>query len=245
MNSTRKIGLLLALVFLLPALFFSVYEISSLNKDEKMIQEIYSKQLEAILFSVNQYSDDILNSWISKIETHIQGPTVKDSIPVGIKELLTFNTSIISVFSYDTIQGEPAHRIFCLEDTVSNLLANVESSLLLNKDKIKQLIEYKKNGFRKMEALKLSGNRDILIFITEGSSKIHLAGLVIDPEIFISDLVGPRLQTIAKDQFVLSAFKKGVAVPVYSTFSGDTTRLVAEALTKSFWLFPEIGRAHV
>ena len=37
MKSTRRIGLLLALVFLLPALFFSVYEISSLNKDEEMV----------------------------------------------------------------------------------------------------------------------------------------------------------------------------------------------------------------
>jgi two-component system, OmpR family, phosphate regulon sensor histidine kinase PhoR len=68
MKSTRRIGLLLALVFLLPALFFSVYEISSLNKDEKMIQEIYEKQLEAILFSVNQYCDDVINTWISKRE---------------------------------------------------------------------------------------------------------------------------------------------------------------------------------
>ncbi|HEU5291693.1 MAG TPA: hypothetical protein VFU05_13680 [Cyclobacteriaceae bacterium] len=51
MKSTRRIGLLLAPMFLLPALFFSVYELSSLGKDEKMIQDIYAKQLEAILFS--------------------------------------------------------------------------------------------------------------------------------------------------------------------------------------------------
>lgn len=69
MKSTQRIGLLLALVFLLPALFFSVYELSSLDKDEKMIQDIYGKQLEAILFSVNQYSDDIVGNWISRIET--------------------------------------------------------------------------------------------------------------------------------------------------------------------------------
>ena len=69
MNATRKIALLLAVVFLLPALFFSGYELSSLNQDEAMIQEVYNRQLDAILFSVNQYSDDILNRWTSQIES--------------------------------------------------------------------------------------------------------------------------------------------------------------------------------
>jgi len=67
-KSTQRIGLILTLVFVLPAVFFSVYEISSLNRDERMIQDVYRKQLDAILFSVNQYSDDVLNSWISKVE---------------------------------------------------------------------------------------------------------------------------------------------------------------------------------
>src|SRR5690606_4230653 len=54
MNSIRRIALLLALIFLLPVISFSVYEFSSFSRDEKMIQTIYHKQLEAILFSVNQ-----------------------------------------------------------------------------------------------------------------------------------------------------------------------------------------------
>ena len=77
MKSTQRIGLLLALVFLLPAMFFSVYEISSLNKNEEMIQDIYNKQLEALLFSVNQYADDVLGNWISRTETGIDAITMK------------------------------------------------------------------------------------------------------------------------------------------------------------------------
>ncbi len=71
MNPTKRIALILIAIFLLPALFFSVYEISSLNKDEKVIDDIYTKQLEAILFSVNQYSDDAVSRWVAKIEIGI------------------------------------------------------------------------------------------------------------------------------------------------------------------------------
>ena len=72
MNPLRKITLVLLLIFLLPALFYSGYEIASLNKDEEMINEIYQDQLDAILFSANQYSDDVIKKWITEIEDRIK-----------------------------------------------------------------------------------------------------------------------------------------------------------------------------
>src|SRR5580765_7925129 len=97
MNPTKRIALILIAIFLLPALFFSVYEISSLNKDEKMIDDIYTKQLETILFSVNQYSDDALSRWISKIEIGIERNDEK-GLPSQIQSLLSLNSSIHIIF---------------------------------------------------------------------------------------------------------------------------------------------------
>ena len=111
MKSTRRIGLLLVLVFLLPALFFSVYEISSLNKDEKIIQDIYQKQLEAILFSVNQYSDDILNNWITNVQSGLSETTLPDSVPKKINTLFSRNSAIVGVFVSDTIEQNPVLMI--------------------------------------------------------------------------------------------------------------------------------------
>src|SRR5579859_6206181 len=114
MNPTKRIAFILTAIFLLPALFFSVYEISSLNKDEKMIDDIYQKQLEAILFSVNQYSDDALSHWISKIEIGITGGE-KNNPPSSIENLLTLNSSIHSVFLVDTVAGKGATRVYALD----------------------------------------------------------------------------------------------------------------------------------
>ena len=62
-NPIKKIALILVLVILLPAAFFTFYQINSLSESERVIERTYSNQLDAILFSVNQYSDDVISSW--------------------------------------------------------------------------------------------------------------------------------------------------------------------------------------
>jgi hypothetical protein len=69
MGKGRKIGIIFVLVALLPALFYSVYEVSSLSSTEELIQSIYSKQLDVILFSINQYALDVAQSWSGEINT--------------------------------------------------------------------------------------------------------------------------------------------------------------------------------
>jgi two-component system phosphate regulon sensor histidine kinase PhoR len=243
MNSTRRIGFLLAIIFLLPALFFSVYEISSLNKDEKMIQEIYSKQLEAILFSVNQYSDDVLNSWISKIESGREDVTPTDSIPKKIKDLLTFNSSLSLIFVGDTIDGSPVQQFYSLYPAIQpKLESSIDSALTNSASQINELVRYKKSGFQKLEILKHSWKNSMglqfLIYIANDAPKqFTIVGLAVNQEEFVQDMVGPRLQIIAKDKFILSAFDKSRPNPIYTTAPIDSASL-NEAVTKDFWLFP-------
>src|SRR6478736_6739776 len=143
MKSTNRIGLLLALVFLLPAMFFSVYEISSLNKNEEMIQEIYNKQLEALLFSVNQYADDVLGNWISRTETGLDAITNEKEVPSRIKDLLTYNASLRTVFVSDTTTLTSVHRIFSLNTSLVQIRnGKIDSALHQNKSLIDELIRY-------------------------------------------------------------------------------------------------------
>ncbi len=245
MKSTRRIGLLLVLVFLLPALFFSVYEISSLNKDEKIIQDIYQKQLEAILFSVNQYSDDILNNWITNVQSGLSETALPDSVPKKIKTLFNRNSAIVGVFVSDTIEQNPVLTFFSSDEPVIKVSrSSIDSALSVNRVEIQQLASYKRSGFQKLAAVSFppSGavNLQGLIFITENvAHKQVVAGILLDPEVFIQELVGPRLQIIAKDQFILSAYNKNHPSPFYSTLTIDSASLKSAILTKDFWLFPD------
>lgn len=244
MKSTHRIGLLLALIFLLPALFFSVYEMSSLNSDEKMIQDIYQKQLDAILFSVNQYSDDVIGSWIARVEPHLDDDLPPDSIPKKIYDLVGLNAALSAVFLMDTIDNRAKLKIFSTSFKPQNpIWQSIQQSLRDSASMISQIVSYRKSGFQKIVKLELQnnpGSNYCLIFIHQrGASDFKIAGMLIDPEQFVENVVGPRLQTVARDQFVLSVVRKKGDSIAYTTTAPDTTAATAEALTKDFWIFPE------
>ena len=71
-SSMKKIALLFLAIIIVPLLVFSIYEIGGLKQNEKVIQGIYRNQLDAILYSVNQYSEDVMSSWARKIESRMQ-----------------------------------------------------------------------------------------------------------------------------------------------------------------------------
>lgn len=245
MNPTKRIALILIAIFLLPALFFSVYEISSLNKDERVIEDIYTKQLEAILFSVNQYSDDALSRWISKIEIGIERDEHSE-IPSAIQSLLSLNSSIHAAFLVDSLEKTTSTRIFSLLSAVNDSLRpEIDKRLTQSKTQIQQLVKYKKSGFQKTEVSKDpwggQENLQLLFFVIEGSRGLRLAGLLINPDAFIEDLVGPKLQLISKDQFILAAFDKSSNRRVYSTMQNDTASLASSSFSKDFWIFPDFA----
>jgi two-component system, OmpR family, phosphate regulon sensor histidine kinase PhoR len=245
MTATKRIALILTVVFLIPALFFSVYEISSLTKDEKMIAEVYQKQLETILFSVNQYSDDAVNSWMTKIEAGFYQLAIeKSETNTLLENQLLLNSSLKAIFRVDTIAGKGKLSIFSLDSITSDTLLNrLDKILTQQSPQIQLLVKYRKSGFQKNEVLTDSLQYltpfYTLIFISQGTqTPWQVTGFVIDPELFIEDLVGPRIQKIAKEQFVLSVYKKDDGNRLYSTLPNDSTRLSDVSLLKDFWIFP-------
>lgn len=242
MNPTKRIALILTVIFLIPALFFSVYEISSLSKDEKMIEGIYEKQLEAILFSVNQYSDNALNGWVAKVGG--QATKAENSELSLAMQTLLANSAIHAAFIVDSISQKPFIQIFSLDSlSADSLRPALNESLTKSYIQIQQLLKYKKSGFQKVEAIesgfKHARNFQVLLFVIEAEAHpMQIAGLIIDPAIFIEDIIGPRLQIISKDQFVLSTFNKVTKTRVYSTELKDTTTQYSDALTKDLWIFP-------
>ena len=77
--TNRLIGTVIGTI-LLPLIIYSVYEISSVKEDEEMIEKVYRDQIDAIIFSINQFSNDNISGLLDKIQN-------------GLKEDLTFNES--------------------------------------------------------------------------------------------------------------------------------------------------------
>jgi two-component system, OmpR family, phosphate regulon sensor histidine kinase PhoR len=236
MGTIKRIGLILLLIFLLPALFFSAYEIASLNQDEVVINEIYEKQLEAILFSANHYSDDILSGWIAKIEIGFEVMD-EDTSDLTIEKLLQLNSSIQAIVIYDTLSNTGSIRFNDVVDD-HQLLKKTLEKLRGQKPMVNQLIKYQKSGFKKVESLSVGEIYTALIFHPSNVEDQILYSIIVDPELFIEEVIGPKLQQIAQGRFAISVGQTMSDNIIYSTYDSTNNDQIKHVLTKDLWLLP-------
>jgi two-component system, OmpR family, phosphate regulon sensor histidine kinase PhoR len=233
-SSLRKAGLLILAIIVLPVLIFSVFEIGNLRQNEKVIQDIYKNQLDAILFSINQYSDDIISNLATRIENcqnNYKADTVftlnkilKD-IP-SVKGLVQFN------MKFEYLSSSP--------DSYSDSLQSdkLHTELINNAKTIRQLQTYIHGGYRKVETIGTIG-KDIkwIVFLTNVKDQNIVNVLVIDPEKFISQVLDPKIQEIAKGKFDIAAYRSGDPLPFYTSNKQSNARAVSN--TEPFWLLTD------
>jgi two-component system, OmpR family, phosphate regulon sensor histidine kinase PhoR len=233
-SSLRNAGLLILAIIVLPVLTFSVFEIGNLRQNEKVIQNIYKNQLDAILFSINQYSDDIVGSLASRIEnsqnnykadTSFALSNIFNDIP-SIKRLVQFNIKFEFLSSYPDSYRD------------SLQLNELNNELINNSKIIKQLQTYLRSGYRKELAIETHG-RDVkwIVFLTTVKNQDIVNVLVIDPEKFISQVLDPKIQEIAKGKFDIAAYRPGEELPFYTSNKQKNIRTISNK--EPFWLMTD------
>ena len=236
-----KIGFILISLLVFPTLFFSVYEVKNLNSNEQVIDSIYSSQLSSIVFSLNQYSDDVINSWANSIDDPQNNPLKNDSL---IESLIQRNLALKAVFfASDTSIGKYyADRIFSLGS--NNEKDFIIQTLKKNDADIQKMLKYFDVGYRQIYPVETQLEKtSLLLFAMVSPEKgNNICGLFIDPEAFIKENLGPKFQYMAQGKFFISAFNKKTSEVVYTNdlFDEDEHKIrIKEAL----WLFKsyEIG----
>lgn len=230
-SSLRKIGLLILAVIILPVLVFSVFEIGNLRQNEKVIQDIYRNQLDAILFSINQYSDDIAGNLSGRIENSLNSYKT-DSLP-ELNKLINEMPSVVGLLQFNNGLEYLSSLPWSYRD--SSLLTDITSRLKSNGKTLQQLQTYMTGGYRKIETIgKTVRNLQLLLFYTHIKDQFIINVLVIDPEKFISQVLDPKIQQIAKDKFYIAAFRSGEEVPFYTSNKQYNPGKIANK--EPFWL---------
>ena len=138
-------------IFLLPSIFYSAYELSSLNKNEAIIEEIYNNQLDAILYSVNQYSDDVSSGWASYIDWILKEPGDLSDHPEELykklKPFINENIPVQFLLLVDSINGNQIAVVSKDDDeTRAALSAQIKEKLQMEQKLIKRLFTYQRGG---------------------------------------------------------------------------------------------------
>jgi two-component system phosphate regulon sensor histidine kinase PhoR len=245
-KTVKKIGLILIAIIILPAAFLTINELTSLSENEKVIEKIYSDQLEAILFSVNQYSEDVASSWATKIDDLLDELERIDKIESQRMVDVLFNDlpSLTGFFVADSIRDEEIDFYLFSEeysnqnDAYDTLNVVIKNLLEKNAGVVTRLFTYKRGGYRKIEPIQynIANQNAVLIFIEVTPSGINkLTGLLVNSNEFIYRILSPKIQEIAEGEFVISVFNREENFQYNSTKDYDSTKVQQE---RPLWIFP-------
>src|SRR5665647_1476883 len=99
----KKIGLILILIIILPISFLLVNELGKLNENEQVLEQIYNNQLQAILFSVNQYSEDVVRTTANAIITDVESSKDRIAEDKNFNLLLNESRKFTILFVTDSV----------------------------------------------------------------------------------------------------------------------------------------------
>ena len=185
----KRIAIALVAITLLPALLMLLKEWSYLNENQRMIDEIYRQRLETILFSVNQYAWDVVNSWAGEV-TQIQQHNINNPSEQQLEQLLSRNRSLQAIFFTDSLGAQMQFfQGLGNSENPERRPAHFQELMKTNTQLLGKLRRYRESGYRKLQPLSADSSSGLtsLIFPIESpiNAEIRFAGLVLSPREFI------------------------------------------------------------
>lgn len=144
-----RLAIILLLLVLVPALMFTVYELTSLSTTEQLLDEIYTRQLDAILFSVNQHAWDVVNSWANTVAQRLE------SSPDSVLRLLGTQESAVTALFYADSLGRILHLSRKADSSMGQLVDSADLAGVLSRQSeyFQRLTRYVRSGYRKLEPI--------------------------------------------------------------------------------------------
>lgn len=192
-RTLAKISLILLIIVAVPIGFFFVRELSALSKNEQMVERVFSTQLESILYSINQYSENVVQHWKQSLDQPIEP---ESGIMKGLVEnLFQNNQAILAVRFSDTTTSDEQAQYF--NDSIFVIDTQIP------KKKIEVLQGFLEENYQRVE-IEPSGEYLIFYFLPKSKNGEQICQLVIDPDLFIQQNLRPTIQKVAQDLFYIS-----------------------------------------
>ncbi|MCB0743423.1 MAG: hypothetical protein KDC67_05930, partial [Ignavibacteriae bacterium] len=238
-KTIRKISLIILLILVLPISAFFIYQFASLNESEKEINKIYIQQLETIIYSINQYSEDIVSSWMNKINTTI---SLNEKLNINdLQKLLSDNNSINSIFISDINFNSSSFFSYSSSNENKIKQDSIVNFLNTKKNLVAKLQSYLDANYRKIEPLGKITNEDLYLCIfplrtKDGIKKI--GGIFLNPNTFIQQNLAPKISQAGGDEFILAVTEENKKEIIYSNKLTEANEII---LNKPLWLLPGLA----
>jgi two-component system phosphate regulon sensor histidine kinase PhoR len=233
-SSYKKIRLIFLLIIALPTAIFTIYEIGSYKKNEEVINTIYDNQLDAILYSVNEYSNIVISGWRSKMDIICNSNS--SEVKKKLNELINELPGVQTLFQFD-MDIEPLATIEH-DSSEMELQAEIARHLKDSAQIVKKLERYIEENYQKVEPFDLKNNDiQVLVFIIKTEEQTIVNALVLNSLEFIEDVLDPKIQQISQDKFYIGAFIDTSSNVIYN--SDKKAEKVEFIHNKPFWFFSD------
>ncbi|MEL6131870.1 MAG: HAMP domain-containing sensor histidine kinase [Bacteroidota bacterium] len=232
---TQQIGIWLLLVGLLPVALFSVNQINSLNETERVLTQLYQEQLETLIFSVNQYADDVVqNFWIGKLNEIDMRRSGWD------QQFFSERRELVGMFFMD-IQSQADPVWYVKQDKWSPDQIELDPILAPHNAEWEKLFRYlDAGGYQKKVPLRIPNDPHHMMVVfaySKWNGTKTLCGIIFDIDRFVYERVGPRLKQLAQERFVFIVREENSEKPSFFTqdkFQGSLQQIKSLALVPHY-----------
>ncbi len=247
-RSLRRLASVLLALAVVPALAFVAVQVVIQSESEAQLAQIRDEQLDGLLFSVNQNAWDTATSWADRLVRQTSGPSGPEIGGEGLGAFLGATPAVRLVLAADTsLSALAAYDRGALVGSASPDRPSpgvgpeavpIDVGTLFSPELVRQLIDQRGMGYRKIEPVPLDDGGLALVFVADGAtpaSPPRLFGMVVDPVPFVQDVVMPKLREVGRGGVELGVFRDGQDPPLAAT--APLTRTDVER-QRPLWLLP-------
>ncbi|MFY0594309.1 sensor histidine kinase [Roseivirga sp.] len=210
---------LIAILFILiiPVIVYGVFELNSLTADERELEKIYQRQLESVLFSINQSVQDKVSDITTMMDRDLGVVTDEE----WLNELSIYNF-FWGLYLKDATDA--SDQLYTLSQYEGRGLKQVADSIYSQNESVfDRLLQYKEAGdFMKIEKsdkqfFNKGKELDFFFFVLGSGESAKFGIYFFDAVLMIEQYLVPKFQEIARDDFILTCRRISDGYIVYST----------------------------
>ncbi len=240
-----RISVIVAVALVIPLATYTIYQLAQSGENERLLRSIYQRQLDSILFSVNQYCWDRFNTWASELA--VLGRSLKDADRAwpGVRNLRRF------------LRGKPPlSGAFVVNRRDVFLMAAAGQFSSVKRPQLRRLVtrtlvereavwnravRQARAGYMRPLVARLDVDHTVLLFpvldAETADSVVATCGLVIDDQRFVDDVVARKLNAINTGEFIFAVSDQSRNHLLYASEDFEGNRFET---SESLWILPDL-----
>jgi len=184
--------LLLLIVNILPVSYYLIRQSASLSDNESMVQMVFEKQVESILFSINQDTENTINQWINNLDLPVD---YSGNLMEGITEKLFANNPALKQIEFRSLSDKSFHKAYSRDGLAV-------STTNLSEFDLNTLKNYLKDGYQRIDSKRYGDDIALTFFLKSDNNSLYCT-LLVNIQRMVEQNLRPRIQQTAQNIFAI------------------------------------------